>query len=148
MIGRPPVDPLVRFLEKVQVDPSTGCWLWTGAVNNGGYSRLWNEGRTVLGHRFAYERLVGPIPEGLQIDHLCAVRHCVNPIHLEPVTCRENLLRGDTVNARNAAKTHCARGHPFDSANTKRLPDRSRYCVTCHKQSAQRSRDLRGTART
>ena len=68
-------------------------------------------------HRVAYEAAVGPIPEGLQLDHLCRNTLCTNPAHLEPVTCRENLLRGNTLQAANAAKTHCPYGHPYAGEN-------------------------------
>ena len=82
-----------RFWSKVK--KSRGCWLWQGAINTNGYGNFHNKGRTVKAHRFAYEICVGEIPKGLTIDHLCRVRHCVNPSHLEPVTMRENFLRGD-----------------------------------------------------
>jgi hypothetical protein len=85
-----------RFWDKVQDRPKgEGCWLWEGAINSQGYGNFWDGVRFVKAHRFAYECLIGEIPEGLTIDHLCRVRHCVNPSHLEPVTMRENFLRGD-----------------------------------------------------
>lgn len=115
------------------VDKTEGCWLWLGAASVGGYGqfyagRLWPSGSQgkVYAHRYAYELLVGPIPEGLDIDHLCRVRNCVNPDHMEPVTHRENMLRGDTVVARNAMKTTCTKGHPLDGVD-----ERGRYCTTC-----------------
>ncbi len=77
-------------------------------------------------HRYVYELLVGPIPDGFDIDHLCRVRNCVNPEHLEAVTHRENMLRGDTLAAANAAKTHCPKGHALDGRDT-----HGRYCTTC-----------------
>lgn len=105
--------PLERFSAKVTID-GAGCWLWTAGKTSGGYGKFKVDGRTVLAHRWHYETQRGPIPTGLQIDHLCRVRHRVNPDHLEPVTCRENLLRGATFQAANAAKTHCPQGHPYD----------------------------------
>ena len=91
-------------------------------------------GKHFLAHRMIYELLVGPIPDGLEIDHLCRNRGCVNPGHMEPVTHRENLMRGDTVAAANPAKTHCIRGHPYDDENTYRYGSH-RYCRACNKAS-------------
>ena len=82
--------------------------------------------------RVAYEMVVGPIPDGLQIDHLCRVRNCVNPDHLEPVTPRENTMRGYSIQAQNARKTHCIHGHPFEG-NTYARPDGNRECAVCKK---------------
>lgn len=128
----PPVD---RFWPKVVRDPETECWLWTASTNSGGYGLLKVGERLVRAHRFAYELLVGPIPEGLQIDHLCRVRTCVNPAHMEPVTSRVNTLRGDGLAAKQAAQTRCKHGHPFDEANTHHWRGH-RWCRTCsrHKQ--------------
>src|SRR5688572_13326968 len=112
---RPPAE---RFHDRYVVEPD-GCWQWTGSFMPNGYGRLIVKRHTVLAHRFAYELLVGPIPAGLQIDHLCRNRACVNPAHLEPVTIKQNLLRSPITNAaRNAAKTRCLHGHEFTAANT------------------------------
>ena len=86
---------------------------------------------TMPAHRYAYEELVGPIPEGLQLDHLCRNRSCVNPDHLEPVTCRENLRRGETLNAANLAKTHCPAGHPYAGENLSITAKGFRECIEC-----------------
>ena len=109
-----------RFWSKVQTAES-GCWEWTGAKSPIGYGSCTNYAEPDKGRRknIAAHRLVwllerGPIPPNLQIDHLCCNKGCVNPDHLELVTQRENLLRGDTLAARNAAKTHCRLGHPYD----------------------------------
>lgn len=107
-----------RFHDLYEPEPNTGCWLWVGTTREDGYGRISVKGRHVSAHRFAYELLVGPIPAGLQIDHLCRQRSCVNPRHLEPVTAHENTLRGETVNAKNTAKTVCKNGHPFTEDNT------------------------------
>ena len=135
-----------RFWSKV--DKTGDCWLWTAGKSDQGYgtfhigSRTAASRRPVGAHRVAYQLLVGPIPEGFHIDHLCRVRHCVNPAHLEPVTCRVNLLRGETIPADNAAKTHCVHGHPFNAVNTYVTPDGRRQCRTClgerHRRYRQR----------
>ena len=137
-----------RFLAKAEVAPN-GCWLWTATLINSGYGRFWFNGKTELAHRVAYELFVGEIPAGLTIDHtchtrecnggvICEHRRCVNPDHLEPVTQRINLLRGNTIIAANAAKTHCLRGHEFTVSNTVWYKDRLgrpfRYCLRCERQ--------------
>lgn len=121
-----------RFWEHVRLDDVTGCWIWTGPRRGVGYGgfRI-SRGSPAYVHRVAYEALVAPVPRGLQIDHLCRVRLCCNPIHMEPVTQRINLLRGETVVAANAVKTHCPRGHEYTEANTK-MAGNSRQCRVCH----------------
>lgn len=93
----------------------------------------------VLAHRYAYELLVGPIPEGLHIDHLCRVRLCVNPAHLEAVTCHENNRRSTSPTAVNAKKTHCPRGHEYTEENTYFAPpDGRRMCKPCARAATKR----------
>lgn len=82
------------FTERCSFEPNTGCWLWLRCVNHHGYGSLGFGGKTYLAHRFSYEKFNGPIPAGYEIDHLCRVRCCVNPQHLEAVTNRENVIRG------------------------------------------------------
>lgn len=125
------VKALRRLVAKVRRDPVTGCWLWQGSTNPKGYGRLCYRGAPRQCHRVAYTLLAGPIPGGLQIDHTCRTRHCCNPTHLEPVTARENLLRGNTVTARHATKTHCDSGHRLTEDNVYRHPRGFRYCRTC-----------------
>ena len=118
-----------------RVEKTEGCWLWMRPNGSTGYGQFRVAGQTVGAHRFAYELLVGSIPEGLTLDHLCRVRHCVNPAHMEVVTQRVNILRGDTLPARNAAKTHCPQGHPLAEENL--CPDQvrkgKRACLVCRR---------------
>ena len=135
-ILRPPMTERAdRFWSKVNFQGplwnGTPCWLWTGCLV-GGYGQFAISGnKRVYAPRFAYETLVGPIPEGLTIDHLCRNPPCVNADHMEPVTNRVNILRGNGTSARNARKTHCSQGHPFDAENTFYSPEGSRVCREC-----------------
>jgi hypothetical protein len=137
-----------RFWANVDKGGAGGCWLWTGKLDRDGYANFSVNGRRVRAHRFAYELLVGAIPEGLQIDHVkargCTHRHCVNPAHLEPVTNLENTLRSENFIAQHARKTHCQYGHEFTPENTETYGrGRWRRCVTC-----RRRRDVERRART
>lgn len=124
-----------RFLTKMLVTVD-GCWEWEGRVNEKGYAMYDVPGRAVKAHRYTYELLVGPIPEGLELDHLCRVRACVNPAHLEPVTHQENMRRGA-----HALKTHCPHGHTYTGENLRvRSHDNGRSCRTCDRASVKRSR--------
>lgn len=126
------------FWSRVHRGAPSECWEWAGPVNEHGYGQT---GRSVapdaggLAHRIAYWILVGPVPDGLVLDHLCRNRRCVNPGHLEPVTQRENVLRGRGPVSRNAAKTHCPKGHPYDEANTYWTTSGGRQCKTCHREA-------------
>lgn len=131
---------LARFLPKI--DFSGECWLWVAAKDVHGYGRfgIWADGRTVpyLAHRVCYEHYVGPIPEGLTLDHLCKNPPCVNPDHLEPVTQAENVRRGRGADLwRN--KTHCPSGHPYSPENTLVNARGSRECRAC-RNAADRAR--------
>jgi hypothetical protein len=130
-----------RILASVAVDGESGCWLWQGALRPDGYvqMRAGSPSRLVYAHRASYEEFVGPIPEGLTLDHLCRMRHCVNPEHLEAVTHRENCLRGTGVSAVAATRTTCPRGHAYDAVGAKG----ERSCSTCsraHKRAYKQRR--------
>lgn len=128
------ITPEMRFWAKV-VKTAT-CWLWQGQLNANGYGVFHPiRAQQVYAHRFAYELLVGPIPEGKILDHVkargCNNRNCVNPAHLEPVTRVENTQRGEGIGVQNARKTHCVHGHAFTEDNTTIRPGGSRQCRTC-----------------
>lgn len=123
-----------RFEEKIREGPN-GCWEWTGALIPSGYGMKWNGERVVPAHRWSYEYHRDEIPDGLQLDHLCRNRRCVNPWHLEPVTNRVNSKRGKAAGVnreRNLARTHCPYGHEFTPENTYASPARGdRQCLKC-----------------
>lgn len=116
------------FLGKVSMEPTSGCWLWTAALNRDGYGKVQFRGRTTTAHRAAWALFVGAGAGPL--DHKCRVRSCVNPAHLEIVTVRENTLRGEGPAALNSRKTHCGRGHPL-SGPTAYTSKGKRYCKIC-----------------
>ena len=127
-----------RFWDKVIVMPASegGCCWWIASTSQG-YGAFGIGKKVRRAHRVAYEALVGPVPTGLDLDHLCRVRECCNPVHLEPVTRRENLLRGDTVTAKSAAATHCPKGHEYSALNTNYFRVRGRttgrQCRECNR---------------
>lgn len=124
-----------RFWDKVK--PEGECLVWTGNRDGDGYGRF-RLGKMQSAHRLAYEDAVGPIPDGLQLDHLCRNTPCVNPAHLEPVTYRVNQLRGIGFCAVNAQKIECVNGHPFDEANTYIRPGQRRACRACGREATRR----------
>ena len=130
-----------RFWAKVKVVES-GCWEWQGHLNRG-YGRLRGDKKDILAHRYAYQLIKGSIPEDLTLDHLCRNRSCVNPDHLEIVTMRENILRGDSFSAKHARKTHCPEGHPYDLFNTRYNLLGARECRICMKAGKKRRYFLR-----
>ena len=149
--GRARRDPVQRFWTKVDRHgpipirrPELGpCWLWTAALDHGGYGKFFVEkvngkSRLVQAYRFAYELEVGPIPPGLALDHLCRVPRCVNPTHLEPVTQGENMWRGAMPHTHNWLATHCPQGHPYDNANTYWYGN-NRKCRKCRAAASRRA---------
>lgn len=116
----------------------SGCRQWIGALYNGyGYVALPRTQHPIRAHRVAYRTWVGPIPDGLTIDHLCRNRACIEPTHLEAVPAKVNILRGDTLAARNKAKTHCNHGHPFEGDNLRITKTGERVCRACQERAKQ-----------
>jgi HNH endonuclease len=133
----------VRFWQ--YVEKTADCWIWHGAASKDGYGIFVEYGEHLekimwRTHRFAYVTLVGPIPDGLTLDHLCRNRSCIRPAHLEPVSNVENLLRGNSWSGINKRKTHCKHGHVFDEANTYYDKHGDRHCKTCGREWMARKR--------
>lgn len=135
------------FWARVHKVEMTGCWVWRGHINKQRYGTwtFWEngKGRTVYPHRYAYELLVGPIPEGIVLDHLCLNRTCCNPAHLDPISCAENVRRG--LESRqfpgfNESKTHCPAGHPYDGDNLHVRANGMRDCRTCARDRRREER--------
>ena len=149
-IGAPRLSLLPpRLQSKIVTCRYSSCWLWTGSLNQKGYgnvrvgSRKDGSRRCAKAHRIVYEILIGPITPGLTLDHLCRIRHCVNPDHVDPVSHRVNILRGNGYTARNARKTHCSKGHPFFGDNLYSDSNGFRHCRTCWREKHQRQAYLR-----
>ncbi len=133
MLNLPPA-----LADKISPEPMSGCWLWTASCFRSGYGLAWSEGKNKGAHRVVYEHLRGPVPSGLELDHLCRVRSCVNPDHLEPVTRRENVLRGTSPMAFSAKQTHCLRGHELSGGNLRVESNGSRRCKSCDNARCRR----------
>ena len=127
-----------RFWDKVSPEPNSGCWLWTANCNPDGYGMFWNPARKrmVLAHRVAFEAHKHAIPDGRVLDHLCRVRCCVNPEHLECVTQQINAQRGNT-GKHLSDRTHCPKGHPYTSENTRYSKAGTRQCRECGRQKCR-----------
>ena len=129
--GPSPRSLVDRFLDKIAAEPNSGCWLWVGSVHQNGYGKFRTPAGMQWAHRFSYELHRGPIPDDLQIDHLCRVKSCVNPAHLELVTAKENIRR------RDVGLTHCPQGHEYTPENTYRRPSGKRRCRICGRQQSK-----------
>jgi hypothetical protein len=132
-------EPLASRIARCSTIAPSGCWEWSRYRNPYGYGLTGVGKGKYLAHRVSYSTFVGPIPAGLTLDHLCRNRACVNPDHLEPVTMRENTLRGVSPAALRAQQTHCLRGHPYEGRNIIRQEKGWRTCRTC-KQERERAR--------
>lgn len=140
--------PLERFLAHADRTDPDGCWPWTASLNEEGYGRLPIKGVCASAHRFAYLTFVGPIPNGAHLDHLCHTqagadcpggptcphRRCCNPLHLEPVSVEENLLRGQGTVGRGARRTECSRGHDLTGGNRYVHPNGGCRCRQCDRE--------------
>lgn len=135
--------PLERAKDSIVIDLETGCWNTTFAKNSQGYATLWTPPNKVVRlHRFMYEQIVGPIPEGMELDHLCRNRQCCNPDHLEPVTSDENTRRGDSPGAMAARTGTCKYGHSLaDAILFKQTNGRGTYGRKCRTCTNQRKRE-------
>lgn len=137
----------IRHLAQAELDRlwsraeenENGCWIWTGSRYKAGYGRFYLGQEDVYAHRVMYMIFIGEIPKDLHTDHLCRVRECCNPEHLQPVTCRENIMRSPIAPAAiNASKTHCKRGHPLSGDNLGVDANGGRHCRTCSITSARK----------
>lgn len=126
-----------RIEPKILRIPWSTCWYWMGSVKSTGYGRVTIMGRQQSAHKVVYKYYKGPVTAGLQLDHLCRVRCCVNPEHLEPVTQRENILRGLAPSAYAARVAHCPYGHPYSRENTG-LYSGARHCKTCARERVRK----------
>ncbi|AVO22317.1 HNH endonuclease [Mycobacterium phage Smeagol] len=143
-------EPIERFLDKIVV-ASNGCWLWTAGKNHAGYGKFYAGGKDVAAHRWSYEWFHGPIPDGLTVDHLCNIRHCVNPAHLRPATSRENSFaeHSNSTARVNAEKDSCPRGHRYEYWNVppsfrKRGERSCRSCILARSRSRYKGRKAEG----
>ena len=115
------------FFSRAIPEPNSGCWLWAAKVDRDGYGRVL---KGLLAHRMSFQAFKGEIPKGLTLDHLCRVRSCINPDHLEPVSHKTNILRGV------ARRTACIHGHPFSGDNLHIGPTGKRFCRACWRKNS------------
>jgi hypothetical protein len=124
-------------------EPNSGCWLWDKGIDIGGYGKFQGAGA----HRLSYQAFKGEIPSGLTLDHLCRVRSCINPDHLEPVSMKTNTMRGTSFSAKYARSTVCIHGHPFSGDNLYTSPTGGRFCRACwRRRSAEYKARKQGVA--
>ena len=135
------MSPVQRHAARIEIDPETGCWNWTGSDRSApGYSRFFVNGKRMLVHRWAYEQFVGPIPEGATVHHRCTNPRCSNPAHLQAMTQRRNILESDSALASiNARRTHCVNGHDLAEAYVNPRSGR-RTCRPCRNERMRRKR--------
>jgi hypothetical protein len=131
---------------RIELVTESTCWIYMGTTTHNGYGQVWvgTIRKNRPAHRVVWEAKHGPVPPGMVLDHLCRVRCCVNPAHLEPVSPLENLRRGESFAAREHRQTHCVRGHEFAGDNVRiyeRRDRRQRVCVTCMRTRRRRERD-------
>lgn len=139
MTAQFPKKVIERFWSKV--DRTGGCWLVKTGLSSKGYGQFSYKGHNYGAHVISYLIAGGEIPDGYELDHLCRVRNCVRPDHLEPVPAKENVLRGEGITAHNARKTHCAKGHLLAGENAAPRKGRGgRRCRTCSRERARRIR--------
>jgi len=124
---------LQRFINKIKIDPLEGCWLWQATINARGYGHICINYKQLKAHRVSYEHWKGEIPSNLQVDHLCKNTSCVNPLHLEIVTQKENMVRS-TIWNKMRNKTHCPSGHQYKGENLKISKRGYRICKKCEKR--------------
>ena len=131
------MDLLDRLSSKIRIESTSGCWLWTastrGPSSDFQYGQIRVGTQVLTAHRVVYELVVGPVEDGMVLDHLCRNTLCVNPAHVEPVTQRVNVRRGVGTAAENARKTHCDRGHAMTGENLRILYNGKRCCRACHR---------------
>ncbi len=134
-------DFAMRFWARVDRKAPGGCWVWTGALNAYGYGAVRCAEKVLRAHRVSFEALVGPVPEGLELDHLCRNRACVNPQHLRRVTHRENMLASESPMIQVHRSGACRRGHPFE-VYARTSPGGQRHCIACARirEAARRQR--------
>jgi hypothetical protein len=147
--GYAPTPLLDRISTKYEIDEETGCWLWTASLDSHGYGQIGSGGsggKLLRAHRAVWLETVGPLEDGEILDHLCSVRRCINPDHLEPVSLGENNRRGNGWGGRNAKKSHCPQGHEFTEHNTYKYGT-TRQCRECARAYDRRRRPAKGLRR-
>ena len=127
------MDVAEAFEVRVMPCPNTGCWLWAGSINDKGYASLWDGKKNIRAHRFSFEMAGGVLVAGLVLDHKCRNRGCVNPVHLEQVTNKENILRGESPYAKKHRSPTCMKGHQLAGENLYTSKEGHRFCRACRK---------------
>lgn len=136
LVGEAPGIP-ERIWDKIVRIPESGCWVWVGSISGRGYGEVWWKGSKAFIHVLMHKLFVGDVPTGFEVDHLCKVRCCCNPNHLEAVTHAENVKRSSAwhhVVKKHKEATHCQRGHPWTKENTYIEPNGKRRCLECKRQ--------------